>query len=90
MSGSSVSDPINTFSANSVVPEAKRLEPDHGYRGILESVTMLGDGLLRAVLSGQPIDLPDEMEPKLKPWLGKPTEVALFVGEYYVFQWRLA
>lgn len=87
MSGSSVSASINRFSADRAAPEPKQLEPDHGYRGILESVTLLDDGFVRAVLSGQPIDMPEEMEPKLKPWLGKPTEVANFCGEHYVFQW---
>jgi hypothetical protein len=85
-----VSASINPFPTADAVPEAKQLAPDHGYRGILESVTLLGDGFVRAVLSGQPIDLPEQVESKLRPWLGKPTEVANLLGEYYVFQWRQA
>jgi|GEM_PF-6068122 len=87
MSGT-VCGPINIFSADRATPQPKQLEPDHGYRGILESVTLLGDGLVRAVFSGQPIDLPEEQEPKLLLWLGKPTRVAFIFGEYYVFRWR--
>ena len=78
----------NVFSFSAEGRAAMRLEPDHGYRGILESVTLLGDGFVRAVFSGQPIDLPEELEPKLLSWLGKPTRVAFLIGEYFVFQWR--
>lgn len=79
---------INTFPTPALAP--KQLEPYHGYRGILESVTLLGDGFVRAVFSGQPIDLPEALEPKLMPWLGKPTRVAFIIGEYFVFRWRQA
>ena len=83
-------DILSADSADGAARQPRQLESEHGYRGILESVTLLGDGFARAVLSGQPIDLPEEMQPKLMPWLGKPTEVARFLGNYYVFQWRRA
>jgi hypothetical protein len=67
--------------------EPIRLENWHGRNGILQSIQWDEDGYIMADLSGSIVELPAELEGKLRPLMGLPARVAIIDGVYYAAKW---
>ena len=67
--------------------EPIRLDLWHGYDGVLQSIQQGEDGYILVDLSGRIVELPEELESKLRPLMGLPVRVARIDGQYYAAKW---
>ena len=85
MSGSIVSGPINTFSADhadDAAPTIPILPPGFAVGGWLEQLEAVGGGLVRVVVSGREYLVDDSLQEKLSTLMGQHMTIVRAFGQW--------
>jgi hypothetical protein len=69
---------LNSAEPNEII----RLREGIGYDGVLRSIEPGEDGYILAEIEDFIVELPEELEGKLRPLLGQPVRVAFLCGKY--------
>ena len=71
---------LNSAEPNEII----RLREGKGYDGVLNSIEPGEDGYILADIEGFKVELPEELEGKLRPLMGQEVQVAFLFGKYHV------